>query len=75
MDKFFEKLFAKIADFHQRETELSQSLVDNNENLPYWLFEENQKHDFYLSEFLWANKKIYQTRKRIRSYSEISKSR
>ena len=52
MDKFFEKLFAKIADFHQRETELSQSLVDNNENLPHWLFEENQKHDFYLSEFL-----------------------
>tara|TARA_Y100000996_G_C22252719_1_gene532511 strand:+ start:70 stop:213 length:144 start_codon:yes stop_codon:yes gene_type:complete len=34
MDKFFEKLFAKIADFHQRETELSQSLVDNKENLP-----------------------------------------
>ena len=57
MDKFFEKLFAKIADFHQRETELSQSLVDNNENLPHWLFEENQKQDFYLSEFLWANKK------------------
>ena len=57
MDKFFEKLFAKIADFHQREAELSQSLVDNKENLPYWLFEENQKHDFYLSEFLWANKK------------------
>ena len=30
MDKFFEKLFAKIADFHQRETEFSQSLVDSN---------------------------------------------
>ena len=49
MDKFFEKLFAKIADFHQRETEFIQSLVDSNENLPHWLFEENQKQDFYLS--------------------------
>lgn len=57
MDKFFEKLFAKIADFHQRETEFSQSLVDSNENLPHWLFEENKKQDFYLSEFIWENKR------------------
>jgi hypothetical protein len=56
MDKFFEKLFARIADFHQREVEYSQSLVENNEELPHWLFETNPQQEFYIKEFIKVNK-------------------
>tara|TARA_B100000131_G_C17558080_1_gene385531 strand:- start:249 stop:437 length:189 start_codon:yes stop_codon:yes gene_type:complete len=56
MDKFFEKLFAKIAEFHQREAEFSQSLVDNTEELPTWMFDSTPKQEFYIKEFLKLNK-------------------
>ena len=56
MDKFFEKLFARIASFHQREAEFSQSLVENGEELPTWMFDSTPKQEFYIKEFLNINK-------------------
>ena len=56
MDKFFEKLFARIADFHQREAEFSQSLVDNTEDVPHWEFNSTPKEEFYIKEFIKLNK-------------------
>ena len=56
MDKFFEKLFAKIAEFHERETEFTQSLVDTTEDVPEFILESTPKEDFYIREFIKLNK-------------------
>ena len=56
MDKFFEKLFAKIAELHERETEFTQSLVDTTEDVPEFILESTPKEDFYIREFIMLNK-------------------
>jgi len=63
MDKFFEKLFARIAEFHQKEAEFSQSLeqtiLDKSaQGAPEsWVYENTTpKQEFYIKEFLKLNK-------------------
>jgi|TARA_B100001758_G_scaffold241395_1_gene248183 hypothetical protein len=56
MDKFFEKLFAKIAEFHEKEIEFTQSLVDTPEDVPKFVLESTPKEDFYIREFIKLNK-------------------
>ena len=55
MDKFLEKLFNKIANYHQGKLEVSQSMVENHSKVPLMVIEQ-AKHDYQFSQLLWLNK-------------------
>ena len=55
MDDFFDKLFQKIAEFHEREIHMSQSLAEYDEDIPMYVLEK-ARQDFHLKEYLWFNR-------------------
>ena len=53
MDKFFKRLFDKIAAFHQEQTHLSASIAENK--LPPEV-QKMMKDDWLVKNFIWIHK-------------------